>query len=173
MAKDDADYTCMTIDDNITGIYGMKFDCTSRSLNKSDNANCMTYSLLSIYDYLKNELRENVVFVGIDKGGGESNTDGRDLHGNCLIRKNTVSIYKLNMSKPVRIMNLKCYYNPYFSRFFEDIAFNSEISYGEQIKSMKFVCFRLNFGHFQVKAATGKSNAQKTCESLINAFRRS
>ena len=152
------DFVCMTIDDNISGIYDLK-NCDVRTQNKYDINECVSVSLLDVYNMLKNIMvgNPNIYQGGINKGRGLTNDDaGYTKDGKCQIHQGTVSIYKLNLTKPTMLMKNKYYYNPYFTRFFEDSAFNSEIG----MHNIKLSCYHLSFAHISVapNICAGKQN---------------
>jgi len=167
-------FVSMTIDDNITGIYVLNNTCNVRDSNKSnivykdkheniqhkihkkttnhpEGELCDMVTCIDVYDELAARLYHNndLLLIGINKGKGATDSNLK----NAESVKNTISIYKLNMTKPVQLFEHQYYYNPYFTRFYEDMAFNSEV--GENGKtgvarSAKHTKFHLNFGHFTI-----------------------
>lgn len=139
----DKNYKCMTIDDNITAIIKTNnTDCTLRIAEKFDtlDKNCITIGLIDLYNALYDKINNNgYIFAGINKGKGtrQDNSDIGEL--------DSIAIYKLNMSKPVELFNKRYFYNPYFTTFFEDMAFNFYFKNNKQ--SYKSLKHHLRFGH--------------------------
>lgn len=176
LSDNSPDFMCMTLDDNITAIYNITAQCNVRKTNKSKISNCYTVPLLNVYDELQQYMLQNpdAYFGGINKGKGttDSNmgyipTNGDDALA-CKIITNTVAIYKLNLARTVKLFDHGYIYNPYFTRFFEDIAFNSEVG----THTFKQNCYHLNFAHFRAGGDSISCDFQKTdeniCDGLVN-----
>jgi len=145
-------YKCMTIDDNITGIVKYKTkkqqkqdkQCSLTDARENIIPNyCEIASILDVYDYLSNRMEDypNIFFSGIVKGDAIQDSVNQNEHiVSCII-------YKLNLSKPHKLFNEKLYYNPYFTNFFEDIAFNHNLFYKNNQKCYINNNFFLRFGH--------------------------
>lgn len=139
------DEKCMTIDDNIVQIFdkskeikrkidGYYTNCYKNTANKE-----IHISLYDLYLRLEQKMEENKdeIFVGIEKGAGSA-FDSEEV--------NSTAIYKLNLAKPHKLVKLNYYYNPYFTRFYEDIGFNILFNNKKHIK--KYSKYMLHFGHF-------------------------
>jgi hypothetical protein len=139
LSKNDKNYKCMTIDDNITSIIKIENDCTIINAYKQDylSDNCETINLIDIYDILFDKTKEHILFSGINKGKGTRVANNMEL--------DSVAIYKLNMSRPVELYNNQYFYNPFFTSFFEDMAFNYTLLLNKQ--SYKTLSYHLRFGH--------------------------
>ena len=145
LAKDDDNYTCLTIDDNISGVFEVNLtECKRRNVlqnkhyNEEKFANCKSVLLTDIYDELANKTKGDILFSGIDKGDATADNAGiQDIHSN--------TIYKLNVSRPVKLFERNLFYNPYFTSFFEDITFNAELDASSCLKLPKYF---LRFAHF-------------------------
>ena len=136
----------LNLDDNITGIYKYSNVCTKRAVlskwvcksygqttKQTLSATCGKISILNLYQELEDFARQNtnVMLLGVAKGDGyPAETDMLKAHtsGNKYI--NTTSIYKLSFQKYKSIVSAGIFYNPYFTRFMEDLAFNNSFSSG-------------------------------------------
>jgi hypothetical protein len=126
-------------------------------LTNPDLAVCGNYSLFTIYFFLKLEcalylkpsLFENnnklQLICGIRKGFGDRTNKTDDK--NFLSKNNTYAIYKLTIQKPYLLYSYGYFYNPFNSRFMEDIAFNGLSSL--ILKSRKLGNYYLRFGHYK------------------------
>lgn len=154
MGKDDDSHICMTLDDNITGIYQVEacepdkgYDCSVRTVNKyCRDTDIPLITCLRVYDILKSELQQDthLLMAGIVKGHGQT-SDKRTEQG----VRGSAAIYKLNVSRPVEMHRRAYWYNPYFTRFYEDLAFNNELAVDQ--RTLKLKNLHLQFGHFAAK----------------------
>jgi hypothetical protein len=155
LSDNNEDYVCLTIDDNITGLtIQQQGNCTFRKLQQPTFSDeCTMLSFVQIYDLLYDKIKTNnndIVFAGVHKGNGSGDTD----KGNNNEDSNSSTIYKLNMSRPSWLINHRYLYNPYFTTFFEDMAFNMELPVTQCMKINVF----LRFGHFP---SSPKTNCQQ------------
>jgi hypothetical protein len=150
-SRKNPDYTCLTIDDNITGFYEKSaHPCDYRRLqSKEIPLECKTYDLMQVYDMLEQIMNANpsIHFAGVFKGNGVPSEAGGDA---SEISSNT--IYKLNLSRPAWLLEQGYVYNPFFTTFFEDIAFNLELDRENCAKLNVF----LRFGHVPATHGTGE-----------------
>jgi len=147
LSNNDPNFMCMTIDDNITSVYHILPGCKFRRINKEE---CATLSLIDIYNILRTVMTQhtNVFIAGINKGSATSETEIGYKDGQCRTVYNTGAIYKLNLTRVVSLMEEKFFYNPYFTRFFEDVVFNDELAFYSH--TYKHNCIHLLFGHFNI-----------------------
>lgn len=141
-------YIIMQLDDNISGINNINRDCKKRVVdniiqcpnrNLPKNAtpdtlkNCSTTdglyenNIMKIYKLLKDIMTDddkytNTLLCGIDKGAAVTQDDS---NGDFI--NNTHSIYKLTLQRIHSLHKLKIFYNPFFTRFLEDLTFNAII----------------------------------------------
>jgi hypothetical protein len=128
--------------------------------------NCNSYSIFTIYFLLKvecipefniseSENNDKIIvsnnkkiivplICGIKKGFGDRGNK-KDLP-DTLSKNNTYAIYKLTIQKPHLMYEYGYFYNPFNSRFIEDIVFNGLSDVIE--KSLKLGNFYLRFGHY-------------------------
>ena len=125
----------MTIDDNITAI--VKIEKKNNKCRLQDaydkkklSDKCETINLIDIYDILFDKTNEHFLFSGINKGMGTR--DMGQPAKNTDEELDSVAIYKLNMSRPVELYNNQYFYNPFFTSFFEDMAFNYTLLLNKQ-----------------------------------------
>ena len=141
-------YSCMTIDDNITDIIELNGSCTAKITQKisrpcGEHPSCRIVFLSEIYDILRHKLDEDCFFAGIDKGDATATDQTKSSKTIQPWLKHSGAIYKLNVCLPVRLYDHEFYYNPYMSRFLEDVTFNCIVS-KYSIKSNRY---HLRFGH--------------------------
>ena len=159
-------YMCMNLDDNITMVGNFNKDCTGRGEAKkmsdkytydipSKLINCDNISIYSLYKKLaddwqiKDKLKEMNI-IGIQKGGGTQD-DKLCLESDDLKKlycaKPSYSVYKLTLQKPYKIYENNYQYNPFFTRFLEDMVFNAINK--NYIQKSKY--YFLRFGHTKPK----------------------
>jgi hypothetical protein len=164
-ANDNINYQCMTIDDNITAIYEIHEGCTYKNTSKISISGCVAQSLLLVYDKLLHHASTSstpVYYLGINKGKGTND------NSTTFIKVGTsCAIYKLNICFPVPIFKQHIYYNPYFTSFFEDVAFSSEINN----YSLKLFKYHLNFGHFKALGPVDLCKQNKNdCDDFFSDY---
>jgi hypothetical protein len=142
-------YIIMQLDDNISGITNMNDDnCKKRTVDNiiqcsgrafpqdvpkdllqtcSTDNNVYRNNIMKIYKLLKDIMidgdHNNILLCGIDKGAAIT----QDTIAGKPILYNTHSIYKLTMQRIHRLHSLNIFYNPFFTRFLEDLTFNAII----------------------------------------------
>jgi len=162
LSKNDTNYKCMTIDDNITSIVKIEKDCRFQDAYKAKilSEKCETIQLMDIYDFLVHKTKEHILFSGINKGKGtrgERDTNDTDV--------DSVAIYKLNMSRPVELYKNQYFYNPFFTSFFEDMAFNYTLLLNKQ--SYKSLAYHIRFGHQSSNSTKkGRDDYEDTFENV-------
>ena len=159
----------VSMDDNITGIYqkksGCKYDKYMEGEDPLSDKNAALFDSMStcnpvnivwlILQILVPHMRNHpdCLMAGVDKGKGRM-VDAKNITG-------TISLYKLNISRP-KSLRLNWYmYNPYFTRFAEDTTFNLVL----QSKKQNYVFagdFYLRFGH-----VSSKSTMQRDHEDFL------
>ncbi len=155
-------YTCINLDDNITMIGNFTTDCTGRgeAKKRSDSNSfeipeklikCDNMSIYSLYKKLiidwntKDELKDMNI-IGIQKGGGTQDDKlciNPEDNDSLYCKKSSYSVYKLTLQKPYKIYNNNYQYNPFFTRFLEDMVFNAINQ--KFIQKSKY--YFLRFGH--------------------------
>jgi hypothetical protein len=124
-----------------------------------------------IYGELIPHLRTNLThfMVGIDKGKGRAKPtkgkDGRPKENNKTENiAGTQSLYKLNVCVPEQLHAHWYFYNPFFTRFAEDIAFNCALAKNKQnyVFAQKYY---LRFGH---DIQSTLKHASESCSKPIN-----
>ena len=137
-------------------------DCTGRGEAKkmadknnfeipSQLINCNNISIYQLYKNILNDWNtkdqlKDMNIIGIQKGGGTQDDklclDSDDLK-KLYCTKPTYSVYKLTLQKPYKIFNNNYQYNPFFTRFLEDMIFNAINK--DYIQKSKY--YFLRFGH--------------------------
>jgi len=155
-------YMCMNLDDNITMVGNFNKDCTGRGEAKkmsdkdtykipSKLINCDNISIYSLYkklviDWRTKDKLKDMNIIGIQKGGGTQDDklciDYNDTD-KLYCTNPTYSVYKLTLQKPYKIYKNNYQYNPFFTRFLEDMVFNAINK--NSIQKSKY--YFLRFGH--------------------------
>ena len=166
MEKVRDNYMCMNLDDNITMIGHFTKKCPGKqqaqkeafttSAEKITNFKepneiqlneCGNLSIYELYKKLKEDMQKlgDTHILGIQKGKGPTSDNNiRTLDGNINNNygKNASTVYKLTLQKPFRTHKSQPY-NPFFTRFLEDMVFNA--LHKDKIKKSKY--YFLRFGH--------------------------
>lgn len=147
LSNQSPDYTCLTIDDNITGIVKISpVECNFRTAQQTTlNDTCEMANLLDVYLKLEHVTHGNILFSGIYKGKGQGDNNHTKKPLETMVKEtDTSTIYKLNMSRPIELYNRQYFYNPFFGLFFEDVIFNNCLGLDKNCKKLDF---HLRFGH--------------------------
>lgn len=187
-------FNVMQLDDNITAFHDLHDKCTytnasvkicddeiikcttkkdvseviskKTETNKYLNQNCYHLSIFYIYDVLKTLSNVyNYLISGIRKGHGDRLSGKERQDKSIFALNNSYALYKLTIQKPHMLHNYGYYYNPYNSRFMEDISFNA-LPYLMD-KSAKFGNFFLRFGHYYDEKITEPDYEDCFCKEII------
>jgi hypothetical protein len=163
-------YNCMNLDDNITMIGNFTDKCKARNIaqqkaftiineeitnieepNTIELNECGNLSIYELYKKLKKDMDEfnmrkfNTLILGIQKGKASGNDNIKttlDININKNYAKESCTVYKLTLQKPYYTHKTNPY-NPFFTRFLEDMVFNALNK--DHIKKSKY--YFLRFGH--------------------------
>jgi hypothetical protein len=100
---------------------------------------CDGITILDLYGVCSADEYKEALMLGVDKGGAKGN---ENVFGNYHATK-SISLYKLFYNNPWYLFRNNYLYNPYFTRFYEDILFNIAIPKNSSCK----LGYYLRFAH--------------------------
>jgi hypothetical protein len=100
---------------------------------------CRAITILDLYQVCSLEEYESALMLGVDKGKGKGNQSGVGDYTPL----DSVALYKLFFNNPWDLYSKNYLYNPYFTRFYEDILFNIAIPKNRSCK----LGYYLRFAH--------------------------